>query len=50
MVTSFLHYTHITGQRAANVQLFVFKLSLGLVRILCEIEISHKGKHNGNPE
>ena len=30
-------------------RLFVFYLSLGLVRV-CEIEISHMGKNNGNPD
>ena len=30
-------------------RMFVFYLSLGLVWV-CEIEISHMGKNNGNPD
>ena len=37
------------GQRAADVRLFVFYLSLGLVRV-CEIGLYHMGKNNGNPD
>ena len=33
----------------ADVRLFVFYLSHGLVRI-CDIEFSHMGKNNGNPD
>ena len=33
----------------ASVRLFVFYLSLGLV-LVCEIEISHMGKNNGNSD
>ena len=47
MVLSILHYNVVTGQRAADVRLFVFYLSLGQVWV-CEIQISHMGKHNGN--
>ena len=35
------------GQRVDYVRLFVFYLSLGLVRV-CEIELSHMGKNSGN--
>ena len=37
------------GQRADHVRLFVFYLSLGLVRV-CEIELSHMGKNSGNSD
>ena len=37
------------GQRAVDVQLFVFYLSYRLVRV-CEIELPHMGKNNGNPD
>ena len=37
------------GQRAADVRLFVFYLSHGLVWV-CDIELSHMGKNNGNPD
>ena len=47
MVTSFKHYNDVTDRRVASVRLFVFYLSLGLVWV-CEIEISHMGKNNGN--
>ena len=47
MVMSFYHYNDITDLRADSVRLFVFYLSLGLVR-MCEIEISHMGKSNRN--
>ena len=36
------------GKRATYVQLFIY-LSHGLVRV-CEIELSHIGKNNGNPD
>ena len=36
-------------QRAVSVRLFVFYLSHGLVQV-CEIELSHMGKNNGNPD
>ena len=36
------------GQRVDDMLLLIFYLSLGLVRV-CEIEISHMGKNNGNP-
>ena len=32
-----------------DVRLFVFYLSHGLVRV-CELDISHMGKNNGNPD
>ena len=35
------------GQHADDMQLFIFYLSLGLVRV-CEIELSHMGKNKGN--
>ena len=35
------------NRRAASVRLFVFYLYHGMVRV-CEIELSHMGKHNGN--
>ena len=35
-------------QRVADVQLLVFYLSHGLIQV-CEIELSHMGKNNGNP-
>ena len=44
MVTSFYHYTGVTDRRAADVRLFVFYLSLGLVRV-CEIKLSHVLSH-----
>ena len=37
------------GQLADDVRLFVFYLSHGLVRV-CEIELSHMGKNQGNPD
>ena len=37
------------GQHAVDVRLFVFHLSHGLVRV-CEVELSHMGKNNGNPD
>ena len=40
MVTSFLHYDDFTDRRATSVRLFVFYLSLGLVRV-CEINRIH---------
>ena len=49
MVTSFKHYNDVTDQPVASVQLFVFYLALWLVWV-CEIEISHMGKNNGNPD
>ena len=49
MVTSFSHYKDVTDWRAASMRLFVFYLSLGLVRV-CEIELSHMGKNNWNPD
>ena len=42
------HHDDVTGRRAASVRLFVFYLSQGLVQV-CEIEIYHMGKNNGNP-
>ena len=36
MVTAFYHYNDVTDRRAANVRLFVFYLSLGLVWV-CEM-------------
>ena len=42
------HNNDVTDQCAASVQLF-FIFSLGLVRV-CEIEISHMVKNNGNPD
>ena len=36
------------GQPEAKVRLFIFYLSHGLVWV-CEIELSHIGKNNGNP-
>ena len=50
MVTSFQHYDDVSngatyGQRAADLRLFVFYLSHGLVRV-CEMELSHLGKSN----
>ena len=36
------------GQHAGDVRLFVFYLSLGMVRVY-EINRSHMGKNNGNP-
>ena len=45
MVTSFQHYNDVTNRRAPSVQLFVFYLSLGLVRV-CEII----GKNNDNSD
>ena len=36
-------------QRVADVWLFVFYLSNGLVRV-CEIEFSHMSKNNKNPD
>ena len=49
MVTSFSHNNDVTDRLAASVRLFVFYLSLGQLRV-CEIEISHMGKNNGNPD
>ena len=49
MVTSFQHYNDVTDRCAASMRLSVFYLCLGLVRV-CEIEISHMGKNNGNPD
>ena len=40
MVTSFYRYNDVTNRRAASVRLFVFYLSLGLVRV-CEINRIH---------
>ena len=37
------------GQPAADVRLFVFNLSLGLVRV-CVKELSHICKNNENPD
>ena len=48
MVTSYL-YNDVTDRRAASVRLFVFYLSLGLVWV-CEIETSHMGENNRNPD
>ena len=47
MAMSFKPYNDVTGRHEASVQLFILYLSLGLVR-LCEMEISHMGKNNGN--
>ena len=48
MVTSFKYYNDVRNQRKASVRIIVFYVSLGLVWV-CEIEISHIGKINGNP-
>ena len=48
MVTSFKYYNGVRNQRKASVRIIVFYVSLGLVWV-CEIEISHIGKINGNP-
>ena len=48
-----LHWRHglTCGQHADNVRLFAFYLSLGLVYIrVCEIDLSHMGKNNRNPD
>ena len=49
MVTSFLHFNDVTDRHVASVRLFDFYLSLGLVWV-CEIEKSHMGKNNENPD
>ena len=48
MMMSFQHDIDITDRHAASVLLFVFYLSHGPVWV-CEIELSHMGKNNGNP-
>ena len=42
MVASFYHCNDVMDRRVAEVRLFIFYLSLGLVRV-CEIELSHMG-------
>ena len=49
LMMSFQHYNDVTDRCAASMRLFVFYLCLGLVQV-CEIEISHMGKNNGNPD
>ena len=52
MVTPFKHNNDVTERRAAMERpTFDFYLSHGLVRVsVCEIELSHIGKNNGNPD
>ena len=40
---------NITMTPRINVRLFDFNISHGLVRV-CDIELSHMGKNNGNPD
>ena len=47
ILTVQLRHGSTCGQRADDVRLFVFYLSLGLVRV-CEKELSHMGKNSGN--
>ena len=42
MVASFYHCNDVMERRVAEVQLFIFYLSLRLVQV-CEIELSHMG-------
>ena len=54
MVTQFLHYNDVTDRRAVSVRptfrcSFFFYLSHWQVQVY-EIELSHMGKNNGNPE
>ena len=47
-MTSLKHFNDAMDRHAANVRLFDFYLSHGLVWV-CEKELSHMGKINGNP-
>ena len=39
----------MTDHRGGDVHLFFYYLSHGLVQV-CEVELSHMGKNNGNPD
>ena len=46
---NFNTYNNVTDRRAVEVRLSVYYLSHGLVRV-CDIELSHMSKNNGNPD
>ena len=49
MVTLILQCNDVTEHHAANMWLFVFYLS-HVLEWVCEVELSHMGKSNGNPD